>query len=127
MTGAVLDSSAVLALLRNEHGAAQVKSFLPGAVMSAVNVAEVVTKLIDAGMDEDAIQVALAIIGAAIEPCERERAIAIGKMRPGTRTRGLSLGDRACLALARELGVPAVTADRAWIGLDVGVNVQLVR
>lgn len=52
---------------------------------------------------------------------------AAARLRPATRHAGLSLADRACLALARRLGVPAVTADRAWGDLDVGVEVRLIR
>lgn len=127
MASAVLDASAVLALLKGEPGTAEVKRHVPGAAISAVNLAEVVAKLSEAGMSRSAVGSTLATLGAEILPCDEARAISIGMLRAQTRDRGLSLGDRACLALAQELSLPALTADQAWTQLDLGVAVQLIR
>lgn len=95
--------------------------------MSAVNVAEVAGKLAQSGMNEDEVRVAIATLGVEVVSFDAELAIATGMLTPGTRGSGLSLGDRACLAMARTLGMPALTADRAWAGLDLGVEVRLIR
>ncbi len=95
--------------------------------MSAVNVAEVVGKLAQSGMNEDEIRVAIATLGVEVVPFDAESAIAAGMLTPDTRSSGLSLGDRACLAMARSLAMPALTSDRAWADLDIGVEVRLIR
>ena len=66
-------------------------------------------------------------IGVEIVPFDEPRAYDTASLRSLTRAKGLSLGDRACLALARERGVPAVTADRAWAALDLGIEIELIR
>jgi len=123
----VLDASAALALLKGESGAEAVKRHIPGAVISAVNLAEVAGRLAAAGMKEGPIRAAVATLGLEIAPCEESRAIAIGLLYPATRQHGLSLGDRACLALAQERKLPAVTADRAWKSLAIDVEILLIR
>lgn len=62
-----------------------------------------------------------------LEPLTDADCIEIALLRPLTKARGLSLADRACLALARRLNVPVVTADREWADLNLGVIVQLIR
>lgn len=127
MSRAVLDASALLALLNQEAGADQVVPFLADAVISTVNLAEVVTRLALAGMPEAAIRDALALLPLDTVPFDVEHGIEVGLLAPATRPSGLSLGDRACLVLARRLGATAVTADRAWVGIDAGVPVELIR
>lgn len=123
-----LDASAVVAMMTGEPGAAVVaQAMREGAVISAVNLAEVVTKLHNDGGDEEAIRADLDTLGLTVIPFDEELAFQTGLLRPSTRAPGLSLGDRACLALARRLGVPALTADRLWTTVDVGVTVQLIR
>lgn len=100
---------------------------LPGAAMSAVNLAEVVAKLRERGLALAEIRDALAGLALDIRPFATVQAYAAGDLRPATRDFGLSLGDRACLALAAELGVPAFTADREWARLKLGIDVQVVR
>lgn len=126
MADAVLDSSAVLALLLDESGADEVTSRLAGAAMSAANLAEVLTRLVDAGMPLPAAREAVALLGIEIVALDEGAAVACAAFRPPTREVGLSLGDRACLALAGALRVPAWTADRAWAGI-AGVDVRLIR
>ncbi|MEI7610034.1 MAG: type II toxin-antitoxin system VapC family toxin [Rhodospirillaceae bacterium] len=126
MSKAVLDSSAVLAVLLEEAGAERVERVLPGALVSAVNLAEVVSKLCERGMPADEVLLAVAALGVDIVPYEGEQARLTGELRPRTRAAGLSLGDRACLALARLRGLPALTADAAWVGACDG-EVVLIR
>ena len=95
--------------------------------MSAVNVAEVVSRLADTGMNADEVRSLVGTLGLEVTPFDEELAHATGMLRPSTRRKGLSLGDRACLALARQLALPALTADRGWAELDIGVEVTLIR
>jgi ribonuclease VapC len=110
----VLDASALLALLQNEPGAERVAELLSDGAVSAVNLSEVVAKLADHGMPATDIREALDGLPLDVHAFDREAAFAAGELRRITRAAGLSLGDRACLALAAHLGVTAVTADRAW-------------
>ncbi|BDP44076.1 hypothetical protein DAETH_40450 (plasmid) [Deinococcus aetherius] len=124
----VLDASAVIAWLRQEPGAAQVDAALRGeAWISAVNFAEVLSKVGERGGDVRAAARDLRIEGLLVEPHGEEDALITAELRVSTRPQGLSLGDRACLALARRLGAPVLTADRAWTALNVGVEVQSIR
>ncbi len=127
MSEAVLDASAILALLNEEPGSDAVATLLPRAVVTSVNLAEVVGKLADAGMPETAIREAIGALGLSVVPLDAELAYAAGMLRSSTRSRGLSLGDRVCLAVAMRLGVPAITADRLWVGAVTGVEVQAIR
>jgi ribonuclease VapC len=123
--GAVLDASALLALLNSERGADVVAAHLYAAVVSAVNWSETYGALRRAGVDGDALAEGFAETGIEVVPFDADDARAAGELV--TRDAGLSLGDRACLALARRLDVPAVTADRAWLNVDAGVDVVCVR
>lgn len=127
MTGVVLDASAALAVVLREAGGDAVEPHCPGATISAVNLAEMVARLAERGMAETDVRSAISDLGLSVVPFDETRAIATGMLRPSTRARGLSLGDRACLALARERNVPALTADRRWSGLDIGVDIRLIR
>lgn len=123
----VLDASAILALLNNEQGAETVFTLLDSAVASAVNVSEVVAKLAASGGDEAVIHEAIGRLQLPVIPFDEEHAYAAGFLRPLTRPAGLSFGDRACLALAEQLGATAVTADRRWLDLPLGVPVRPIR
>ena len=127
MPETVIDASALLALLNAEPGADIVAETLPGGVISAVNLSEVVAKLCDAGMPEKAIHQALQPLGLEIIPFDEEQAYQAGLLRASTQDRGVSLGDRACLSLAKMLGVVALTADKAWAGLSVGATIKVIR
>ncbi len=122
----VLDSSAVLALLGNEEGADAVDAILPLAVMSSVNLAEVISKLQERGGEDEAIDGALADLGLTIINFDRTQADKTGKLRKITRPRGLLLGDRACMALAASRGAIAVTTDKAWKDFDNIARIMLV-
>ncbi len=127
MSDAVLDASAVLAVLGAEDGHEAVLPYLAGARLSAVNAAEVLSKLADVGIAAETARGHLTRLGLSVEPFGEPQAVMVARLRERTRSRGLSLGDRACLALAAERGSIAVTADRSWAELDVGVDVVVVR
>jgi ribonuclease VapC len=121
----VLDASALLALLFGEVGFEAVP--LEGSAVSAVNWSEVVQ--VAARRDADVVGLADAIAaeGAVVVPFTAAQAEVAAALWVRTRAVGLSLGDRACLALARRYRVPALTADRAWGQMGVGVEVVVVR
>ncbi len=123
----VLDASALLATLFEEAGSDAVETVLPGARMSAVNFSEVVAKLSDHGFANEDILRDLAELDIVVCDVDRKQAETAGLLRRTTKFAGLSLGDRACLALAATLGGVAVTADRAWANLSLDVEIQVVR
>ena len=123
----VLDASAVLALLQSEPGAERIGAALPHAVVSSVNLSEVVAKLAEGGMRSEAIRASLTGLDLNVRPFDENLAYDAGELRPATRAHGLSFADRACLALARHLGATALTADRTWTKLEVGVAVEASR
>ena len=124
---AVLDASALLALLNLEPGAAVVASLADAAAISSVNWCEAYGKLRGAGVAGDALRGEMAESGIDIVPFARHDAESAGDLPPRTQALGLSLADRACLAPASRLGVPAITADRAWTSLDLGVEIVCIR
>lgn len=129
----VLDASALLAYLRDEPGAAVVADAIAlGVVMSAVNVAEVLSRAADRGADPAALAEALTARGLLhgaidVEPLTASDAIDVARLRSLTRTAGLSIADRACFALARRLGARAVTGDTAWPIVAGDVDVELIQ
>jgi PIN domain nuclease of toxin-antitoxin system len=127
MTEVVLDSSAILAVLRGESGRDAVLDRLFQAVTCSVNLTEVVTKLLDDGVAIPKIDRVVSSVSGRIVDFDRDLAIQAGLLRAATRHKGLSLGDRACLALAMRERLPVMTADRAWADLDLPVEVVLIR
>lgn len=129
MPSIVLDASALLALLLGEPGADQVQPVLAEAAMSVVNLAEVVGHYARHGAERS--QILEVLTPLPIEPVAMDAALAYdaGLLLPATRAAGLSLGDRTCLALARRLGVPALTAERRWVDVAdaAKVEVRLIR
>ena len=128
MSKVVLDASALLALLNQEHGAQKLNpELLRDATASTVNLAEVQTKLVREGGDpQEAWELALAPISEA-EPFSSEQAKIAGTLVKETRPFGLSLGDRACLALAMTLKAPVYTTDRDWKNLKLGIRIHVIR
>jgi ribonuclease VapC len=129
VSSTVIDSSALLAVLRGEAGASAVTEVLDeGAVVSAVNLSEVVAKMQDLGFSEEQTREDIRSLKVElISDFSETDAWLAGLLRAVTRSKGLSFGDRACLALASSLGLPVLTADRHWADVDVGVEVKLCR
>lgn len=123
----VIDSSVLLAVTFGEPGAERALPVLPGAVISAVNASEVVSKFIEQGANAEDAAATLGEFDLQVAPFDEALALAAGLLRRETRSRGLSLGDRACLALASRDGARVLTADRAWDGLDIGVHIDVIR
>lgn len=113
----VLDASALLAYLFQEPGSEFVREVLPHSVISAVNWTEVLQRIHMLGHEPQGIQEDLVALGLEILPYAARDAAAAAELYLATRSRGLSLGDRACLALARARDMTALTADRAWLEL----------
>lgn len=127
MSNYVLDASAILALLNNEPGSEIVVNVLTEAVISSVNLSEIVAKLADSGMSEAEVREVIGALGLEITNFDAEMAFHAGMLRPLTKSIGLSFGDRACLTLGKSLDLPIITADRAWANLNFGVNVEVIR
>lgn len=123
----VLDASAVLVLVLDERGADAVADVLSQGVLSAVNLAEVLSKLVDRGADPSGLPDHLSAAGVRIEPLTELDAAVIADLRGRDTEKVLSLGDRCCLALGRRLSSAVLTADRAWSGVDTGVDVRQIR
>jgi PIN domain nuclease of toxin-antitoxin system len=127
MASIVLDSSAILAMLWAEPGAGIVTDNSASAMISSVNMAEVVTKLLDGRFSEDETNVIVGNLKLDVIPFDESQAVACGMLRTHTRHKGLSLGDRACLALAIQESATVLTADSAWSNLDLGIEIKVIR
>ena len=123
----VLDTSALLAYLQDEPGGEQVKAVIAQAVMSTVNWAEVIGIARERGVDTLGLREDLASLGLSFEPFSVDQAEIAGRLKERTRRHGLSLGDRACLALGQDRGDTVYTTDRAWLLPDLGVDVLVIR
>lgn len=127
MSGLVLDASALLAVILAEPGAASVIPRLPGAFLSCVNLAEVATRTFDLGkpMEETAREIGR--LPLQIAAYDAEQAYVTASLRAAARPLGLSLGDRACLALALSRKAIVLTGDRQWQKLDLGIEILVFR
>jgi PIN domain nuclease of toxin-antitoxin system len=123
----VLDASALLAFLKQEPGWEKVKALLPTAMMSTLNLAEALSKLAQAGADVDALAQTLVQSKMTFVELSAAHALAAARLRPLTRSAGLSIGDRACLALGLDLGCSVLTTDTLWQRVSVGVTVEMLR
>ncbi|PKB68921.1 MAG: twitching motility protein PilT [SAR202 cluster bacterium Io17-Chloro-G4] len=123
----VVDSSALLAFSQGEEGAALVGPLLERSAICSVNWAEVLQRALSMGLEAQGKQEDLESLGVQIVPFIAEDASYTANLWSSTRRAGLSLGDRACLSLAHRLGLPALTADRAWSSLGLDVEVRLIR
>lgn len=122
----VLDSSAVLAVINSEKGNENVEPKFPEAIVSTVNVAEVMGKLAERGVDLYSALNYFMNVGLEVVDFDASQALECGKLRPLTKHLGLSLGDRACLSLAIANNATAVTADRVWAKLDL-CPIEIIR
>jgi ribonuclease VapC len=121
----VLDASAVLALLQEEPGADEVERLLDGALMSCVNLSEVLQKAEQHGVRTEGLEYDLEALGVEFQVFDASSARSTAEAwSPGS---GLSLGDRACLALAGRVGGTAVTTDARWTGAGLGVDLRVLR
>jgi ribonuclease VapC len=127
MASAVLDASAVLAHIGGEQGSSAVAQVAAEALISAVNLADVYSKLVERGLTADQADAIIYRYGFEIVPFDEELARQTGVLRSATRKLGLSLGDRACLALAQRENLPAFTADKTWAKLNLGIDIKVVR
>jgi ribonuclease VapC len=127
MASTVLDAYAVLAHIRGERGSDSVEQVAADACMSAVNLAEVISKLMERDLTADQVDAIVYRYGFDIVSFDEGLARLACSLRPATRSLGLSLGDRACIALAQREGLPVMTADRTWAKLAVGVEVKVIR
>jgi ribonuclease VapC len=123
----VLDASALLCLLQEEKGAERVARALPAAEIGAVNYSEVVGKLVDGGIDGETADRLIDTLQLSVVPFDRTQARLAGSLRAITRKLGLSLGDRACLALAQAQGATALTCERSWTRFEAPCRVETVR
>lgn len=127
MARVVLDASAVLAVLRLEAGAEVVMDHLKDGAISAINLTEVATRLVDGGLSIADARRTIGMLGITVEPIDEAQSYAAAALRNSTRGKGLSAGDRHCLALAAKLGALVVTADKAWTTVVGGVDVKVIR
>jgi Uncharacterized protein conserved in bacteria len=129
MSAYVLDTSAFLAYLWREPGGDQIAKVLyeETAVMSAVNVAEVIAKVINRGLPVTSAEEFLMTLDFEHVAFDTNMALRTALLQPVTSPRGLSLGDRAYLALAQSRNAVALTADKSWLALDIGVRIDCIR
>ena len=127
MATAVLDASAILAVYLLEPGAEQVAAAMQTAAVCAVNIEEVLSKLADKSASARVIGIAEATLKGLAVAYDFDLARRAARLRPITRSLGLSLGDRACLALGARDGLPVLTADKAWAKLAIGVEIRVIR
>jgi PIN domain nuclease of toxin-antitoxin system len=124
---AVWDSSALLMVLKQEAGWELLADRVESAAMSTVNLSEVAAYFAKQGRPLDEIEEFLQGLALRLYPFTQEQAYRSAALRPLTLPLGLSLGDRACLALAEHLQLPVLTADQIWGKLDLGIEIQLAR
>jgi ribonuclease VapC len=122
-----LDASALIALVLREPGHDRVSARLAGACISSVNLVEVLARFIRDGIDVDEASGSIEALGIEHVALGPDDAPEVAMLIGASRAAGLSLGDCACLALARARGIPAMTTDRAWTRLDLGVEIELIR
>ncbi|MDQ4135694.1 MAG: type II toxin-antitoxin system VapC family toxin [Pseudomonadota bacterium] len=127
MTVAVLDTSALVALMLKEPGAEVVAAHLDGAIISTVNLAEVGAKMVERGATLDLVETEVRAADIAVIPFEEAHALETARLRPATRNYGLSLGDRACLALAGLTQGFVLTSDREWTEVGLPLDIRLIR
>ena len=128
MSRAVLDASAVIALIRDEPGSERVADYVGDALISTVTLQEVVKALLVRGFALDTVRTLIDALRLEPRPHQVEDAYAAAALFQATKSRGSGLGDRTCMALAMAEGLPAITTDRAWSDLAIpGLSVILAR
>jgi PIN domain nuclease of toxin-antitoxin system len=117
----------MLAVLLEEPGAEKVERLLESSLISTVNVSEVLATAVERGLMLETVMPSLARLPMKVIAFDAEQAYIAASFRPATRSLGLSIGDRACLALGFLMKLPVLTADRVWAKADVGVEIDLIR
>jgi PIN domain nuclease of toxin-antitoxin system len=124
----VLDSSAYLTRLWGEDGSQVVEAYGGNYLIGSVNAAEIFTKIIERGpVDVARVKIRILATSMNIVPFDDRQSMTCAELRISTRHLGLSLGDRACLALAIRERATVITADRSWAGLDLGIEIKVIR
>jgi ribonuclease VapC len=127
MADAVLDSSAILAVLLLEKGGDEIVPYMERSLVSVVNEAEVISVLIQKGETNNRALEIVRRLPYELVDLDRTLARRAGILWRDSKPRGLSLGDRCCLALAEREKLPALTADRRWADLAIGVEIRVFR
>ncbi|WP_341757651.1 type II toxin-antitoxin system VapC family toxin [Candidatus Tisiphia endosymbiont of Ditula angustiorana] len=128
MNKVVLDASALLALIKYETGATEVEKLLGNIIMSSVNVSEVAAILLDSDMTEEECKNSIEPFISSIIPFDSEQSFLSALLKKHTKHKGLSFGDRACIALGIKLNVSIYTADKAWYNLEINqADIKLIR
>ena len=127
MDEVVFDASAVLALVYGEPGADVVKRAIDRCIISCVNLSEVIAKLTDEGWEPTLVRSTMDRLDLRVVAFDEDQAYLSGLLRTITRPFGLSLGDRACLALAQSAALPTITGERRWADIPINVEIQLIR
>lgn len=127
MSAFILDASALLAMIFEEKGGDLVAKRLPYCHISAVNLTEVASRLVRDGMAFDTVHALLGDLNLHVVDYTPEMAMIAAGLYPETVHKGLSTGDRACLALAIATKTPILTADKAWAGLKLGIKIEVIR
>lgn len=127
MSEVVLDASALLAFLNQEKGSEIIAQYLDRSAMSSINLSEVIAKLVERNIPEDVIRELFSQLKIDIISVDQEQAVIAGFLRSQTRSAGLSLGDRICLALGLQLNLPVLTTDRAWEKVSLSIEIRIIR
>ena len=128
MSKVVLDASALIAYIKREPGAENLIELLPHSIISSVNYAEVTTVLSKLGMTANIIEMTLKNMVGEVIAYDQSQALITGILQVDTQAKGLSLGDRACIALGVIMNIPIYTADKIWAKLEIeGLNINLIR
>jgi PIN domain nuclease of toxin-antitoxin system len=123
----VIDSSVLLAVALDEPGGHAAEARLAGSAVSTVNLAELLSQLIQRGLDPDALADVIRRLDLEVIPADLSQAIRAARLHAATRAQGLALADCFCLALAQERGAEVLTADRAWSKVKAGVPITILR
>lgn len=128
MNNVILDASALLALIKNETGAEIVENLLGKIIMSTINISEVATILLDIGMTNQECEQSIFPFISQIIHFDQKQALRVATLRKETKSKGLSLGDRACIALGIEMNLPIYTADKVWAELNIfQADIKVIR
>ncbi len=123
----IADTSAVLAYVFGETGGPVFEKAMDQCSISSANLAEVVAKFLERGFSLQETNAQIDALAIPVIDFDRDTALACGMLRPATRHLGMSLGDRACIALAINRNLPVLTADRTWTTLNLGIEIKLIR